>query len=277
MIIFGPKPGSSLLRVDRIIRVGGSSAIPCMKALLDDVIGESKVWSNANLSTSIAEGAAMYAAYLDNRDFFDKDIAIYTRTCHALGIKTVRRQGRNFKELIPANHRTPCEVKQVFTTYQDNVPFFDIDIYARCWPGHQTRYPFSHRDHLHHRFTSQAGRTIGCGSDIQNRRGTNAVSYCGSRRTEEICDPQLYITSALGQKFLVLRKSLAGVALSDNSDLSDKVRQVLLVRTSVPEHQYDEYARNFSFALRMIYKGVVMFVVLPSGSPLKRGLRTHAS
>ncbi|GAK58252.1 DnaK7 protein [Candidatus Vecturithrix granuli] len=128
------KSGIKPSQVDRIIRVGGSSAIPCMKALLDDVIGESKVWSNANPSTSIAEGAAMYAAYLDNRGFFDKDIVIYTRTCHALGIKTVKREGRNFKELIPANHRTPCKVKQVFTTYQDNVPFLDIDIYQGAGP-----------------------------------------------------------------------------------------------------------------------------------------------
>ncbi len=58
--------------IDRVIRVGGSSHLPCIKNLLDDILGAEKTWSNINASTSIAEGAAMYAAYLDNADFFDK-------------------------------------------------------------------------------------------------------------------------------------------------------------------------------------------------------------
>ena len=112
--------------IDRVIRVGGSSQIPCIKNLLDDILGAEKTWSNINPSTSIAEGAAMYAAYLDNTDFFDKKIAIRTRTSHALGIKT---QGNQFKELVPANRQAPCTAKQVFTTAKDNVKKLDISVY----------------------------------------------------------------------------------------------------------------------------------------------------
>jgi molecular chaperone DnaK (HSP70) len=112
--------------VDRVIRVGGSSHIPCIKNLLDDMLGAEKTWSNINPSTSIAEGAAMYAAYLDNTDFFDKKIVIRTRTCHALGLKT---QGNRFKELIPANRQAPCTAKQVFTTAKDNVKKLDLAVY----------------------------------------------------------------------------------------------------------------------------------------------------
>jgi molecular chaperone DnaK (HSP70) len=112
--------------IDRVIRVGGSSHIPCIKNLLDDILGAEKTWSNINPSTSIAEGAAMYAAYLDNTDFFDKKIVIRTRTCHALGLKVV---GDRFKELIPANRQAPCTAKQVFTTTKDNVKKLDIAVY----------------------------------------------------------------------------------------------------------------------------------------------------
>lgn len=112
--------------IDRVIRVGGSSQIPCIKNLLDDILGAEKTWSNINPSTCIAGGAAMYAAYLDNTDFFDKKIEIRTRTCHALGLKT---EGNRFKELIPANRQAPCNAKQVFTTVKDNVEQLDIAIY----------------------------------------------------------------------------------------------------------------------------------------------------
>jgi molecular chaperone DnaK (HSP70) len=112
--------------IDRVIRVGGSSHIPCIKNLLDDILGAEKTWSNINPSTSIAEGAAMYAAYLDNTDFFDKKIVIRTRTCHALGLKTA---GNRFKELIPANRQAPCTAKQVFTTTKDNVKKLNLAVY----------------------------------------------------------------------------------------------------------------------------------------------------
>ena len=112
--------------IDRVIRVGGSSHIPCIKNLLDDILGAEKTWSNINPSTSIAEGAAMYAAYLDNTDFFDKKIVIRTRTSHALGLKT---SGNRFKQLIPANRQAPCTAKQVFTTAKDNVKKLDIGVY----------------------------------------------------------------------------------------------------------------------------------------------------
>lgn len=112
--------------IDRVIRVGGSSQIPCIKKLLDDILGAEKTWSNINPSTSIAEGAAMYAAYLDNTDFFNKKIDIRTRTTHALGLKT---SGNTFTELIPANRQAPCSVKQVFTTAKDNLKKLIIEVF----------------------------------------------------------------------------------------------------------------------------------------------------
>jgi molecular chaperone DnaK (HSP70) len=94
--------------------------------MLDEVVGTDKVWGNVDPSTCVAAGAAMYSAYLDDRAFFHKEIEIRTRTIHALGVSMV---GKRFREIVPANRPTPCKVKQVFTTTEDDLDSLDIDIY----------------------------------------------------------------------------------------------------------------------------------------------------
>lgn len=112
--------------VDRVILVGGSSKIPRFKSLLWDLIGEDKVYANTNPDLCVAEGAAMYAAYLDDREVFGREIEIRTRTCHALGVETA--QGK-FEIIIPANRKTPCEKTKIFTSNIDNATYFDIKVY----------------------------------------------------------------------------------------------------------------------------------------------------
>lgn len=112
--------------VDRVILAGGSSRIPCMKTLLWDLIGEDKVYGNANPLLCVAEGAAMYAAYLDDREVFGRELEIRTRTCHALGVATM---GGKFEVIIPANLKTPCQRKKLFTTSVDNVTDLNINVY----------------------------------------------------------------------------------------------------------------------------------------------------
>ncbi|MFM8821389.1 MAG: Hsp70 family protein, partial [Phenylobacterium sp.] len=112
--------------VDRVILAGGSSRIPCMKALLWDLIGEDKVYGNTNPLLCVAEGAAMYAAYLDDREVFGRELEIRTRTCHALGVATM---GGKFEVIIPANLKTPCQRKKLFTTSVDNVTDVNINVY----------------------------------------------------------------------------------------------------------------------------------------------------
>ena len=115
----------------RVILVGGSSRIPCMKALVCDLIGEEKVYGNINPSLCVAEGAAMYAAYLDDREIFGREIEVKTRTCHALGLE---KAGGKFFELIAANQPTPSEVSQLFTNDLDNMTSLDINVYQGSAP-----------------------------------------------------------------------------------------------------------------------------------------------
>ncbi|MBL7221550.1 MAG: Hsp70 family protein [Phycisphaerae bacterium] len=112
--------------VDRVILVGGSSRIPCMKDLLCEVIGEEKVYSAGNASQCVAEGAALYAAYLDEPDVFGREIEITTRTCHALGVEVA---GGRFAVVIPGNRMAPCESVHLFANPEDNVTSIDFNVY----------------------------------------------------------------------------------------------------------------------------------------------------
>ena len=117
--------------VDRVIRVGGSSIIPCMRAALNNVLGEDKAYGDKNPHLCVAEGAAMYAAYLDDHEVFGREIEIHTVTCHALGVET---SGGAFHRLIPANRKTPCEHREYFTTDSDNMTNLDIECYQGSDP-----------------------------------------------------------------------------------------------------------------------------------------------
>lgn len=116
--------------MSRVILVGGSSKIPCMRSLVCDLISKEKVYGNINESLCVAEGAAMYAAYLDDREIFGREIEVKTRTCHALGLE---KAGGKFFELIAANQPTPWESKQLFTNDVD-MTSLDINVYQGSAP-----------------------------------------------------------------------------------------------------------------------------------------------
>lgn len=112
--------------INRVIKVGGSSRIPKVGRLVEEKIGIGKVFSNVNPDLCVAEGAAVYAAFLDERLQWSKKIEIKTATAHALGVGL--GDGR-FSVLIPANRKTPCEETRIFTTNVDNCEELDIDVY----------------------------------------------------------------------------------------------------------------------------------------------------
>lgn len=112
--------------VHRVIRVGGSSRIQCVKRLLCEIIGEEKMYGTMNESQCVAEGAALYAAYIDDSEVFGREIEITTRTCHALGVEVT---GGKFAVVIPANRKAPCEASHFFTNPANNVTSIDFNVY----------------------------------------------------------------------------------------------------------------------------------------------------
>lgn len=112
--------------INRVIKVGGSSRIPKIDELLSRKIGEDKIFGNIDPDLCVAEGASVYAAFLDERIEWSKKIEIKTATAHALGVGL--GDGR-FSVLIPSNRQTPCEATRIFTTNADDCEELDIDVY----------------------------------------------------------------------------------------------------------------------------------------------------
>ena len=107
------KSGLQKGEINRTILVGGSSRIPIMSEIVQEITG-AEPWGNAEKDLAVARGAALVAAKEDFRiDFMarDKEIVIEVPTSHALGVRTA---GDLFTKLIPENRKTPCEATQVF-------------------------------------------------------------------------------------------------------------------------------------------------------------------
>ncbi|MCT7952979.1 Hsp70 family protein [Ancylothrix sp. C2] len=65
--------------VDRVILVGGSSRIPCIRQLLIENIGSDKIYQHPRPDLCVAEGAAIYAAYLEGLSVFgNREVEILT-------------------------------------------------------------------------------------------------------------------------------------------------------------------------------------------------------
>ncbi len=123
----GKGPGS----MQRVILVGGSSAIPCIKTLLGDIIGANKVYEDREPSLTVVKGAAMYAAYLDDRGVLGREVVITTRTCHALGVEL---NGGMFDIVIAANRQAPCKGESLFCTSEENQVSLRVNVYQGAQP-----------------------------------------------------------------------------------------------------------------------------------------------
>ncbi len=129
--------------ISTIFSIGGSTRIPFFRQLLENRFPNAhfpklRDDEQDTLYLSVAKGAAMYAAYLlDKNDEnyylpFDKGIKFITRTSHNLGI---RKYNDEFSILVPENKIVPITYDKTFvpTTYADqtktlvHVP--EIEIY----------------------------------------------------------------------------------------------------------------------------------------------------
>jgi molecular chaperone DnaK len=107
--------------IDRVLLVGGSSRMPAVTAMLQELTGK-------NLDTSIspdeavAHGAAMHAAALmDKKQGRDPRIVVQNVNSHSLGVAgTDPATGMaRTAVVIPRNTQLPVTAKRVFKTKQD--------------------------------------------------------------------------------------------------------------------------------------------------------------
>lgn len=112
--------------INKVIKVGGSSKIPTMDNIIKQECGDFKTYSDIDPSLCVAEGAAIYAAYMSNNLGYSKKIEIQTTTAHALGVEDGNGE---FVILIEQNENTPISQTLTFTTDKDDQTELYIEVY----------------------------------------------------------------------------------------------------------------------------------------------------